>query len=141
MKRKGIVRKHFETTEGPNVEEALPPPPMFFVSVAYKGLRCSASSLFATHRRRPRSVASKGLRLHQNCAEKCPFPLAGMSSRICSIFAQTVRGSAEERTRSRAASEETDVSRRGVLSNNVGTFPTRSEQVGRLAMRAQDAHP
>src|SRR5258708_32958602 len=42
---------------------------MFFVSVAFKGLRYCASSLFATLRRELRSVASKGLRLHQNCAE------------------------------------------------------------------------
>src|SRR6266852_1909190 len=46
----------------------LPPPPMIFVSVASKGLRYCASPLFATHRRWLRSVASKGLRLHQNCA-------------------------------------------------------------------------
>src|SRR5712664_185065 len=45
-----------------------PHPPMFFVSVASKGLRYCASSLFATHRRGLRSVASKGLRLHKNCA-------------------------------------------------------------------------
>jgi hypothetical protein len=42
---------------------------MFFVSVAFKRLRYSASSLFATHRRGLTSVASKQLRLHQNCAE------------------------------------------------------------------------
>ncbi len=45
------------------------PTPMFFVSVAFKGLRYCASSLFATHTRGLRSVASKGLRLHQNCAD------------------------------------------------------------------------
>jgi len=42
-----------------------PHPPMFFVSVASKELRHFASSLFATHRRGLRSVASKRLRLHQ----------------------------------------------------------------------------
>ena len=46
-----------------------PPPPMFLVSVTFKGLRYCASSLFATQRRGLRSVASKGLRLHQNCAK------------------------------------------------------------------------
>jgi len=46
-----------------------PPPPMFLVSVAFKGLRYCASSLFETQRRGLRSVASKGLRLHQNCAK------------------------------------------------------------------------
>ena len=45
-----------------------PPPPMFLVSVAFKGLRYCASSLFATHRRELRSGVSKGLRLHKNCA-------------------------------------------------------------------------
>src|SRR5260370_15144033 len=42
---------------------------MFFVSVASKELRYCTSSLFATHRRGLRSVASKGIRLQQNCAE------------------------------------------------------------------------
>ncbi len=42
---------------------------MFFVSIAFKELRYCASSLFATHRRGLRSVASKGFRLPQNCAE------------------------------------------------------------------------
>jgi hypothetical protein len=41
---------------------------MFFASVASKELRYCASSLFATDRRGLRSVASKGLRLHKNCA-------------------------------------------------------------------------
>src|SRR5207245_704071 len=39
------------------------PTPMFVVSVAFKELKYCASSLFATHRRGHRSVASKELRL------------------------------------------------------------------------------
>jgi len=46
------------------------PPPLFFVSVASKGLTVSLSPLFATHTRVPGSVASKELALHQNCAER-----------------------------------------------------------------------
>jgi len=44
------------------------PTPLFFVSVASKGLKHCASLLFATHTRGPISVASKGLTLHQNCS-------------------------------------------------------------------------
>src|SRR6266852_9062371 len=44
------------------------PTPLFFVGVASTRLRYCASSLFATHRRGLRSVASKGLGLHKNCA-------------------------------------------------------------------------
>jgi hypothetical protein len=44
--------------------------PLFFASVASKGLTISLSPLFATHTRVPGSVASKELALHQNCAEK-----------------------------------------------------------------------
>src|SRR6267143_2761521 len=47
-----------------------PTPPLFFVSVACKGLTITLSSLFATHTRGLGSVASKGLELHQNGAEK-----------------------------------------------------------------------
>jgi len=57
-------------------------PPVFFVSVACKGLRYSASSLFATHRRGLGSVASKGLRLHQNCAEWAHFRLREWPSHL-----------------------------------------------------------
>src|ERR1700687_2671464 len=46
------------------------PTPPFFVSVACKGLTIILSSLFATHTRGPGNVASKGLALHQNGAEK-----------------------------------------------------------------------
>ena len=46
------------------------PTPLFFVSVAFKGLTPTLSSLFATHTRGPGNVASKGLALHQNGAEK-----------------------------------------------------------------------
>src|ERR1700687_3050706 len=46
------------------------PTPLFFVSVAFKGLTVTLSSLFATHTRGPGSVASKRLALHQNGAEK-----------------------------------------------------------------------
>src|SRR6266699_3970469 len=45
-----------------------PSTPMFFVRVAPKGFKHCASPLFATHTRRSRSVASKGLMLHKNCA-------------------------------------------------------------------------
>src|SRR5712671_3080765 len=45
-----------------------PPYPLFFVSVASKGLKYCTSSLFATHARGLISVAAKGLILHQNCA-------------------------------------------------------------------------
>src|SRR5258708_20160198 len=55
--------------------EDAPPPPMFFVSVASTRLRYCASPLFAAHTRRFRSVASKGLTLHQNCAECAHFRL------------------------------------------------------------------
>src|SRR5260370_13473310 len=48
---------------------------MFFVSVASKELRYCASSLFATHTRWLRSVASKGLTVHQNCAKQAHFRL------------------------------------------------------------------
>src|SRR5216684_4264981 len=41
---------------------------MFFVSVASKGLRYCASSLFCNTYKGPISVASKGLTLHQNGA-------------------------------------------------------------------------
>ena len=43
-------------------------PPVFFVSVASKGLSHAVSLLFATLARGSISVASKGLTLHQNCA-------------------------------------------------------------------------
>jgi hypothetical protein len=46
------------------------PTPLFFVSIAFKGLIITLSSLFATHTRGRGSVASKGLALHQNGAEK-----------------------------------------------------------------------
>ena len=70
------------------------------------------------------------------------FSLAEKGSRISAICAQAVREGAEEETqRSRAASKETDISRRRVLSSKVETFAITSEQVGRLAMLAQDGHP
>src|SRR5260370_42387432 len=46
------------------------PTPLFFVSVAAKELTNSLSPLDATHTGVPASVASKGLALHQNGAEK-----------------------------------------------------------------------
>src|SRR5467141_1007004 len=46
------------------------PTPLFFVSVACKGLTITLSSLFATHTRGPGSVASKRLALHQIGARK-----------------------------------------------------------------------
>src|SRR5258707_8570090 len=46
------------------------PTPLFFVSVASKGLTISLNPLDATHTRVPGSVASKGLALHQIGAEK-----------------------------------------------------------------------
>src|SRR5713226_9410258 len=45
-------------------------PPLFFVSVASKGLTVSLSPLFATHTRVPASVASKGFAVHQDCAKR-----------------------------------------------------------------------
>src|SRR6266849_7385810 len=51
------------------------PSPLYLVSVASTGLRYRASPLSATHTRGSRSVASKGLRLHQNCAECAHFRL------------------------------------------------------------------
>jgi hypothetical protein len=42
---------------------------VFFVSVASKGLSQTVSLLFATLAGRSISVASKGLGMHQNCAE------------------------------------------------------------------------
>ena len=44
------------------------PPPLFFVSVDFKGVSVSISHLFSTLRRGFTSVDSKALRLHQNCA-------------------------------------------------------------------------
>jgi hypothetical protein len=44
--------------------------PGFFDPVAFKGLTIPLSSLDATHTRVPGNVASKGLALHQNGAEK-----------------------------------------------------------------------
>src|SRR5713226_2272439 len=46
------------------------PHPLFFVSVASKGLTISLSPLDATHTRVPGSVASKELAQHQNGAQK-----------------------------------------------------------------------
>src|SRR5712691_7465950 len=46
----------------------VPPSPLFFVSVASKGLSHAVSLLFATLARGSISVASKGLTLHKNCA-------------------------------------------------------------------------
>jgi len=43
-------------------ERRLSPPPMFIVSVAYKGLRVSVSRLESTHIRVLASVVSKGLK-------------------------------------------------------------------------------
>ncbi len=47
-----------------------PPSPLFFVSVASKGLTILLSPLFATHTRVVGSVAFKGFALHQIGAEK-----------------------------------------------------------------------
>src|ERR1700682_1950563 len=47
--------------------------PMFFVSVAAKGVNHSVSLLFATFARRFISVAAKGLGVHQNCAKREHF--------------------------------------------------------------------
>ncbi len=47
------------------------PHPVFFVSVASKRLKYCASPLSATHTRWAINVASKGFRLHRNCAHCC----------------------------------------------------------------------
>src|SRR5260370_37154289 len=44
--------------------------PLFFVSVASKGLTTSLSLLFATHTRVRASGASKGFAVHQSCAKR-----------------------------------------------------------------------
>jgi len=51
-----------EDTELGRVARRPPPTPLFFVSVAYKGVKYCASPLFATHARWFGSVASKRLR-------------------------------------------------------------------------------
>src|SRR5260370_38778767 len=94
---------------------------MFLVSVECKELRCSASPLFATHTRGPRSVASKGLTLRQNCAEWTHFRLQkrvlesprSARRRFAKGLMKGLRGG-ERRVRSRAHLEE-------------GSFPARSK--------------
>src|SRR6266849_2718656 len=98
-----------------------PPTPMFFVSVASKRLRYCASPLFATHTRGSRSVASKGLTLHQNCAENAHFRLRewvpasprSARKRCAKVLRKELRG------------VERQVKGRTYLGE--GSFPTRSK--------------
>jgi hypothetical protein len=64
MKAKGIAKRlNVETSAGRHVPERKNPTfPMFFVSVASKGLSLAVSLLFATPAGRSISVAAKGVR-------------------------------------------------------------------------------
>src|SRR5260370_9144305 len=94
---------------------------MFLVSVECKELRCSASALFATHRRGPRSVASKGLTLRQNCAEWTHFRL---QKRVLES-PRSARRRFAKGLKKRLRGVERQVRRRTYLGE--GSFPARSK--------------